>query len=62
MIDMLKIFILFNQIANPLNFKKSGNRYQVPIFGEMGIGKSTTGNYLIKENLNLKKKKAKKNK
>ena len=49
-----------NQIANPLKFKKSGNKSQILIFGEMGNGKSTTGNYLIKETLNLQKKKPKK--
>ena len=46
-----------NNLANPLKFKKSGNRPQILIFGEMGNGKSTTGNFLIRETLNYQKKK-----
>jgi hypothetical protein len=35
-------------LANSLKFNPSGNKPQTLIFGEMGNGKSTTGNYLIK--------------
>ena len=37
-----------NNLANPLKFNKTGKNAHTLIFGEMGNGKSTTGNYLIK--------------
>jgi hypothetical protein len=43
---------IFN-LANSINFYKTGYHPQILIFGEMGNGKSTTGNYLIKETLKL---------
>ena len=33
-----------NNLANPLKFKKSDKKAHILIFGEMGNGKSTTGN------------------
>ena len=48
-----------NNLANSLKFKDSGNKPQTLIFGEMGNGKSTTGNYLIKETLKSLDKKPK---
>lgn len=44
-------------MANPLKFKTSGKKPQILIFGEMGNGKSTTGNFLIRETLKFQKKK-----
>jgi hypothetical protein len=49
---------IFN-LANSLKFKKTGNKPQTLIFGEMGNGKSTTGNYLIRETGKFLKKKPK---
>lgn len=48
-----------NNLANPLTFKRTEKTPQVLIFGEMGNGKSTTGNFLIREILRLQKKKPK---
>ena len=48
-----------NNLANSLKFEDSGNKPQTLIFGEMGNGKSTTGNYLIRETLKFEKKKPK---
>jgi hypothetical protein len=43
---------IFN-LANSLNYNANGKKAQLLIFGEMGNGKSTTGNCLIKESLKL---------
>ena len=48
-----------NNLANSLKFEDSGNKPQTLIFGEMGNGKSTTGNYLIRETLKSLDKKPK---
>jgi putative ribosome biogenesis GTPase RsgA len=40
-----------NKLSNPIVFKKSTEKYQkslLVLFGEMGNGKSTTGNAIIK--------------
>ena len=48
-----------NNLANSLKFEASGKNAQTLIFGEIGNGKSTTGNYLIRETLKFEKKKPK---
>ena len=40
-----------NNLANSLKFEASGNKPQTLIFGEIGNGKSTIGNFLIRETL-----------
>jgi len=37
-----------NNIATPLKYEYCDGKPSILIFGEMGNGKSTTGNYLIK--------------
>ena len=39
-----------------MKFKKTAKRPQILIFGEMGNGKSTTGNFLIRDTLSYLKK------
>ena len=48
-----------NSLAIPIKFKRTPNVAQILIFGEMGNGKSTTGNQLIRQTLKLQKKKPK---
>ena len=46
-------------MANILKYKSSDNKPQILIYGEMGNGKSTTGNNLIREILKTQEKKPK---
>lgn len=45
---LLDLFKQINSLATPLRFKKTDRLPQILLFGEMGNGKSTTGNHLIK--------------
>ena len=38
-----------NKLSEPLVFEKQDRKPQLLIFGEMGNGKSTTGNMLMRE-------------
>ena len=50
-----------DKLAIPIKYKKSGYIPHILLFGEMGNGKSTTGNYLIRDMLqHVKQKKPKK--
>ena len=45
-----------NSLATPIQFKQNKSIPQILIFGEMGNGKSTTGNQLIRQTLKMEKK------
>ena len=56
---LLELFKQINSLATPLRFKKTDRLPQILLFGEMGNGKSTTGNHLIKSILKSQNKKPK---
>ena len=44
-------------MSNPLEFKASDGKPHLLLFGEIGNGKSTTGNFLIRHNMNIGREK-----